>query len=155
MLCARGENVLFMDADGATRVSEVERLEAKLKELTAGTTGALRDAMSTANGHAIATAASGAVEKLATATVGADRSTLGFVLGSRAHLQDAAMAQRTWVRNVLMHGFHALVTLVVGRAIRDTQCGFKVGQAMVVGLLGRQRRALCASLGDGFAAFVC
>jgi hypothetical protein len=25
-----------------------------------------------------------------------------------------------------MHGFHALVTMVVGNEIRDTQCGFKL-----------------------------
>jgi hypothetical protein len=25
-----------------------------------------------------------------------------------------------------MHGFHMLVMLVVGNAVRDTQCGFKV-----------------------------
>lgn len=51
---------------------------------------------------------------------------LGFVLGSRAHMQDAAMAKRSAVRNVLMHGFHVLVMMVVGNQIRDTQCGFKV-----------------------------
>ena len=28
--CARGEAVLFMDADGATRVSDLEKLEAEL-----------------------------------------------------------------------------------------------------------------------------
>ena len=30
------------------------------------------------------------------------------------------------MRNFLMHGFHALVTMVVGNEIRDTQCGFKL-----------------------------
>ena len=36
------------------------------------------------------------------------------------------MAKRSAVRNVLMHGFHLLVMVVVGNQIRDTQCGFKV-----------------------------
>lgn len=97
-LAARGEAVLMMDADGATRVSEVEKLEAKMGELCGLSVGG-RPALGAA---------------------------AGFVLGSRAHLQEAAIAQRTWVRNVLMHGFHFLVTLVVGPAIRDTQCGFKL-----------------------------
>ncbi len=34
--------------------------------------------------------------------------------------------QRSWLRNFLMRGFHLLVTLIVGGAVQDTQCGFKV-----------------------------
>ena len=34
--------------------------------------------------------------------------------------------RRHWLRNFLMHGFHMLVMVVVGGAIHDTQCGFKV-----------------------------
>lgn len=97
MLCARGSNLLMMDADGATRVSDLERLEAKMDEITR------TSRKSSGEGFAP-----------------------GFVLGSRAHLQEAAMAKRTWVRNIMMRGFHALVTLVVGSEIRDTQCGFKL-----------------------------
>ena len=33
MLCARGQRLLMMDADGATKVSDLERLEAKLAEI--------------------------------------------------------------------------------------------------------------------------
>lgn len=33
-LCARGQRVLFMDADGATKVSDMERLEARLGEVS-------------------------------------------------------------------------------------------------------------------------
>jgi dolichyl-phosphate beta-glucosyltransferase len=94
----------MMDADGATRVSDLERLEAKMKELLAGTS-----APRSPRGES----------KL-------EGGPLGFVLGSRAHLQEAALAKRTWTRNVLMLGFHTLVTLVVGGGIRDTQCGFKL-----------------------------
>lgn len=113
MMCARGQNLLFMDADGATRVSDVELLEAKMKEVVAQPVGRQQG----------------------------QRDQLGFVLGSRAHLQEAALAKRTWVRNILMHGFHALVTLVVGNAIRDTQCGFKVSIHLAP-VLGRLPQSL-------------
>lgn len=33
MLCSRGQRLLMMDADGATKVSDLERLEAKLAEI--------------------------------------------------------------------------------------------------------------------------
>ena len=37
------------------------------------------------------------------------------------------MASRTLLRNVLMWGFHTLVTVLGGvRKVRDTQCGFKL-----------------------------
>lgn len=52
---------------------------------------------------------------------------LGVAVGSRAHLEAAAIAKRHWYRNILMHGFHLIVVLVAGGAVRDTQCGFKVG----------------------------
>ena len=34
MLCARGGRLLMMDADGATRVADMERLEARLADIT-------------------------------------------------------------------------------------------------------------------------
>ncbi|KAL4450575.1 hypothetical protein ABPG77_000931 [Micractinium sp. CCAP 211/92] len=104
MLCSRGQRLLMMDADGATKVSDLERLEAKLAEISMT---ALR-----ANKAGAAAVGSGAP--------------LGFVLGSRAHMQDAATAKRSALRNFLMHGFHVLVMMVVGNQIRDTQCGFKL-----------------------------
>lgn len=51
----------------------------------------------------------------------------GIGVGSRAHLQDEAVATRKWYRNVLMYGFHALVMFLCGgHGVRDTQCGFKL-----------------------------
>ncbi len=47
-------------------------------------------------------------------------------VGSRAHLEAVAISRRTWYRNFLMHGFHFVVLLVAGGAVKDTQCGFKV-----------------------------
>lgn len=78
-----------------------------------------------------------------------ERAGEGIAVGSRAHLQDEAVAQvcvlswgvlctpgvlshvpalqRSALRTVLMHGFHGLVVVLGGvRGIRDTQCGFKL-----------------------------
>eukprot|EP01024_Parvocaulis_polyphysoides_P057160 TRINITY_DN6070_c0_g1_i1.p1 TRINITY_DN6070_c0_g1~~TRINITY_DN6070_c0_g1_i1.p1 ORF type:complete len:356 (+),score=17.33 TRINITY_DN6070_c0_g1_i1:125-1069(+) len=49
-----------------------------------------------------------------------------LVLGSRAHLQSKAVAERPAIRIFLMRVFHLLVLMVVGDAIKDTQCGFKL-----------------------------
>lgn len=49
-----------------------------------------------------------------------------IVIGSRAHLEDEATAQRSFFRTILMHGFHLLVYIFAVRKIRDTQCGFKL-----------------------------
>lgn len=49
-----------------------------------------------------------------------------IVIGSRAHLEEEATAQRSFFRTILMHGFHALVWLFAVKGIRDTQCGFKL-----------------------------
>lgn len=51
---------------------------------------------------------------------------LGVVCGSRAHLQDESLAERSVFRSMLMYGFHALVWLLTVRGIKDTQCGFKL-----------------------------
>lgn len=50
----------------------------------------------------------------------------GIVIGSRAHLEDNAIATRSFFRTILMHGFHFLVWLFAVRGVRDTQCGFKM-----------------------------
>ncbi|KAK9828116.1 hypothetical protein WJX81_006294 [Elliptochloris bilobata] len=88
MLAARGEALLMMDADGATQVRDLERLEAALARVV--------------------------------------KNGLGIAVGSRAHLQAAATAKRSWYRNLLMRGFHLLVVLVAGSGVKDTQCGFKL-----------------------------
>jgi len=106
MLVARGEVVLFMDADGATKVSDVEKLEASLQSVVTGK----RD---------------GAV---------------GMVVGSRAHLEDDAIATRHWYRNFLMRGFHLLVLFVAGGSVRDTQCGFKLFTRQAVRTLYSNQR---------------
>lgn len=37
-----------------------------------------------------------------------------------------SVASRSFVRTVLMYGFHLLVVLLVSKHIHDTQCGFKL-----------------------------
>lgn len=114
---ARGALVLFMDADGATRVSDLELLEAALAANQADSFGARRaNAPGAGLGGAVAPADPGGAVAMA--------------VGSRAHLESSALAKRTRLRNFLMHGFHALVTFVAGGDVRDTQCGFKVRAAI-------------------------
>lgn len=105
MLNARGEYCLFADADGATRFCDVEKLEAALAGVLTADPG-------------------GSPSKAAVAAGGA--GSLGVAVGSRSHLERAAAAKRSPLRNFLTKGFHALVWFVAGGAIRDTQCGFKL-----------------------------
>jgi len=55
-----------------------------------------------------------------------EKNGLGIVIGSRAHLVEDVVAKRSFLRNVLMYGFHILVVLAGVPKIRDTQCGFKM-----------------------------
>lgn len=52
-----------------------------------------------------------------------------IAFGSRHHLKDQALAKRSFIRNLLMVGFHCAVWLLVGGTIHDTQCGFKLFRA--------------------------
>lgn len=92
MLSARGAQLLFADADGATKFADFAKLEQEMKKIT------------TKNGW----------------------TEPAIAIGSRAHLEDEAIATRSFFRTILMHGFHFLVWLFAVRGIRDTQCGFKL-----------------------------
>ncbi|KAK9902701.1 hypothetical protein WJX75_003242 [Coccomyxa subellipsoidea] len=105
MLVGRGEQLLFMDADGATRVSDVEKLET---------------ALTSVSGKGTKEGAGPPVKKVDGAGGAA------VAVGSRAHLEAVAISRRAWYRNFLMHGFHFVVLLVAGGAVKDTQCGFKL-----------------------------
>ncbi|XP_072170899.1 dolichyl-phosphate beta-glucosyltransferase-like [Diadema setosum] len=89
MLSARGRNLLFADADGATKFADIVNLEKSMTELR-------------------------------------EKDEMAIVCGSRAHLQDEAVATRSFFRTLLMYGFHFLVWFLCVRGIRDTQCGFKL-----------------------------
>ncbi|XP_057523044.1 uncharacterized protein LOC130802936 [Amaranthus tricolor] len=105
MLHSRGELLLMLDADGATKVNDLEKLEMQI--------------------HAVA-------ESRLDSNAASGDSSLGIAgvpvvaFGSRAHLEEKALATRKWYRNFLMKGFHLVVLLVAGPGIRDTQCGFKM-----------------------------
>jgi dolichyl-phosphate beta-glucosyltransferase len=120
VLIARGELVLFMDADGATRVSDMASLEAAIAEAASSKGATLVSARGRGGGSS--------------------EGALGAAIGSRAHLEQAALAQRHWLRNFLMHGFHLLVVFVAGGAVKDTQCGFKMFTRHAAALLYTNQR---------------
>ena len=57
-----------------------------------------------------------------------EKDSQGIAVGSRAHLEDEdVVRKRALLRNILMWGFHFLVSFVGGiHGVRDTQCGFKL-----------------------------
>ncbi|XP_062214141.1 uncharacterized protein LOC133915130 [Phragmites australis] len=101
MLHSRGELLLMLDADGATKVTDLEKLEAQAKKVKSSPG-----------------ASASSSQKLSEIEI--------VVFGSRAHLEKQALATRKWYRNFLMKGFHFVVLLTAGPGIRDTQCGFKM-----------------------------
>jgi len=50
----------------------------------------------------------------------------GVVCGSRAHLEQDSIANRTALRTLLMYGFHTCVYVFAVKTLKDTQCGFKL-----------------------------
>lgn len=93
MLNSRGRQLLFADADGATKFEDLSKLQTELKKIICDES---------------------------------EEEKLALVCGSRAHLEEEAIATRSFFRTVLMKGFHLLVWLFAARSIRDTQCGFKL-----------------------------
>ena len=93
VLVARGEKVLFCDADGATTFEDVELL----------------------------------IKKLDSQKNGENKEFGSLVIGSRAHMENESVAERSLFRTILMKGFHVWVKVVGGVSkVHDTQCGFKL-----------------------------
>lgn len=105
MLHSRGELLLMLDADGATKVNDLEKLETQIRTVA----GKELDLAAVAGNSSLEIP---------------DVPVVAF--GSRAHLEEKALAARKWYRNFLMKGFHLVVLLAAGPGIRDTQCGFKM-----------------------------
>ncbi|TYJ16293.1 hypothetical protein E1A91_A10G242400v1 [Gossypium mustelinum] len=105
MLHSRGELLLMLDADGATKVTDLEKLENQIHAVAR-------------KEHRGDSAACDTTFKISDIPI--------VVFGSRAHLEEKAIATRKWYRNFLMKGFHLVVLLTAGPGIRDTQCGFKM-----------------------------
>lgn len=85
MQSARGAVILFADADGATKFPDISKLESALKEL---------------------------INHDYTKDPGTVAKREAIICGSRAHLEQEAIATRSTFRNLLMHGFHFLVWLL-------------------------------------------
>nr|VDC89129.1 unnamed protein product [Brassica rapa] len=103
---SRGELLLMLDADGATKVTDLEKLENQIHAVTREESSIRDPAL-----------------KHVDFRIG-DVQVSAF--GSRAHLEEKALPTRKWYRNFLMKGFHLVVLLAAGSGIRDTQCGFKI-----------------------------
>lgn len=92
----------MLDADGATKIDDLEKLE-----------------------NQILAVAKAECQVASQSSLGiSDIPVVAF--GSRAHLEEKALATRKWYRNFLMKGFHVVVLLAAGPGVRDTQCGFKM-----------------------------
>ncbi|XP_052795821.1 dolichyl-phosphate beta-glucosyltransferase-like [Mya arenaria] len=89
MFVARGQYILFADADGASKFSDLIKLEKLMSEMR-------------------------------------NSENMAVVCGSRAHLEQDSVAERSMFRTFLMYGFHFLVYFLCVRGIKDTQCGFKL-----------------------------
>ncbi|XP_044256113.1 dolichyl-phosphate beta-glucosyltransferase [Tribolium madens] len=99
MQSARGAALLFADADGATKFSDLTKLEKCLWEKTG-------------------------VDYLKNPDDLTGKTAI--IVGSRAHLEKESVAKRSLFRTILMYGFHFLVWLFTVKGVKDTQCGFKL-----------------------------
>ncbi|QCE12894.1 dolichyl-phosphate beta-glucosyltransferase [Vigna unguiculata] len=106
MLHSRGELLLMLDADGATKVTDLEKLENQIH------------AVAKSEYHQGDSSNSDPRFRISDVPVA--------VFGSRAHLEEKALATRKWYRNFLMKGFHLVVLLASGPGILLPQCGFKM-----------------------------
>ncbi|KAL4557191.1 hypothetical protein LXL04_035363 [Taraxacum kok-saghyz] len=96
MLHWRGKLLLMLDADGATKADDMEKLEKQVDS----------------------------VAKMKPEEGIEDIPVVAF--GSCAHLEKKALAIRKWYGNFLMKGFHVVVLLAAGPRVHDTQVGCKV-----------------------------
>lgn len=97
VLASHGQYVIFADADGASKFSDIVKLEKFMHQNK--------------------------------------QCDLVIAIGSRAHMEEEALATRSAFRNILMKGFHGLVWTCCVRTIRDTQCGFKMFNRQAAELL--------------------
>lgn len=100
VLAARGHYIIFADADGASRFSDIVKLEDFIYNSR-------------------------------------EKAELVLAIGSRAHMEEDSIANRSFFRTILMKGFHQLVRTCCVRTVRDTQCGFKMFNRRAAQLLFR------------------
>ncbi|RUS90121.1 hypothetical protein EGW08_002088 [Elysia chlorotica] len=104
ILSSRGKNILFVDADGASKFSDLDKLESSMSALLSVDRSDDQKYKKLSKHH----------------------GPVALVCGSRAHLEKDSMAERSLFRTILMIGFHFVVWFFCVRGIRDTQCGFKL-----------------------------
>lgn len=122
-LHSRGKLILMVDADGATKISEIESLEKKINNLMSVTKAAVVvgsrasideiEDMQTVPGSSIMPEDEFSFEGNENAELNVQNSTT-----SKAH--------RTPIRQFLGFAFHLLVVFSGVKGIKDTQCGFKM-----------------------------
>lgn len=106
---AEGKRILFADADNATDIRDYDKLARAMDDVHAdGKQGVV---VCGSRAH---------LEEQAIAKV---RTSPAVACSAKAH---SVLQQRNPLRNLLMHGFHVLVSTLCVRNVRDTQCGFKL-----------------------------
>lgn len=108
ILASRGEYCLFADADGATKFSELGKLNQFIQERRKSYSKTELICIEKNFGN------------------GFDAQMFPIAIGSRAHLEQESIAQRSLFRTILMWGFHFIVWLLTVKSAHDTQCGFKM-----------------------------
>nr|XP_027195748.1 dolichyl-phosphate beta-glucosyltransferase-like [Dermatophagoides pteronyssinus] len=117
ILAARGEYCLFADADGATKFSEFEKLNHFIQERRKSYSKNELNCKEKNFGSEF------------------DPKMFPIAIGSRAHMEEESIAQRSLFRTFLMWGFHFVVWLLTVKTVRDTQCGFKLFPRTVAQIL--------------------
>jgi len=116
----------------SSKLQTTERVRVLTLQKNRGKGGAVKRGMMCARGKILLFAdADGAtniidLDRLITRLDSATSGGLAVAAGSRAHLAEDVVAKRAFIRNVLMWGFHILVSILGVRGIKDTQCGFKL-----------------------------
>jgi dolichyl-phosphate beta-glucosyltransferase len=112
---ARGAYVIFADADGASRFSDLGKLMENC------------DRVADAKGRAVGVGSR--AHMVGSEAVVKVRSKNSPPFLSISQHVDIVQTQRSFLRNALMHSFHLFLRLLTPPAtssIRDTQCGFKL-----------------------------
>ncbi|MER7759986.1 dolichyl-phosphate beta-glucosyltransferase [Streptomyces sp. NPDC097619] len=160
VLASSGRRVLLMDADLATPVEELERLEKAFVEDGGGSAGGFGPVDSrvgpvgspvgpvgspVGSGGAVASPARSGASVGAPLVAGAlGEPGVAAAIGSRAHPESEISRHQGRLRELLGRAGNRLIRAVAVPGIRDTQCGFKLFEG------DRARAAFAASRLDGW-----
>eukprot|EP01135_Chromosphaera_perkinsii_P005473 Nk52_evm22s352 gene=Nk52_evmTU22s352 len=111
MMSARGRRILMVDADGASRMADLDKLE---------------NALDIVVGESLAEASASKGKRKFSRSQSESYEMPAIAIGSRAHMVGDAVAKRTLLRTILMYGFHMVVYIFCVKTVKDTQCGFKL-----------------------------